>query len=73
MISKGVAFRHQSIIAHKEGRYVILVGELHSRPLSLLNIYGPNQDDPEFFRKVLRLIPGISNTDLIMGVILIMC
>lgn len=44
-----------------------MTGALHSRPVTLLNIYGPNQDDPEFFRKVLGLIPDISNTNLIIG------
>lgn len=62
MIRKGVPFRHQSTIADKEGRYVLVVGELHSRPLTLLNMYRPNQDDPEFFRKVMGLILDISNS-----------
>lgn len=46
---------------------MILVGEIHSSPMTLLNIYGPNHDDREFFRKVLNLIPDISNTNLIIG------
>lgn len=49
MMRKGVLFKHHSTIADKEGRYVIVVGELYSRPVTLLNIYGPNQDDPDFF------------------------
>ena len=65
IIRKGVHFKHHSTIADREGRYVIVVGELYSRPVTMLNIYGPNQDDPEFFRKVFGLIPDISSTNLV--------
>ncbi len=67
MIHKGVPFRHQFTIADRDGMYVFVGGELQSRPVTLLNIFGPNQDDPEVFRKVLGLIPDISNTNLISG------
>lgn len=67
LIRKGVPFKQLSTIVDRDGRYVILVGEIHSTPITLLNIYGPNNDDPEFFRKVLNLIPDISSTKLIIG------
>lgn len=41
---------------------------MHFRPVTLLNIYRPNQDYHEFFQKVLGLILDISNTNLITGV-----
>ncbi len=53
--------------ADKNRRYVMVLGELQSVHLTLLNIYGPNCDDSEIFRKVLNLIPDISNTNLIIG------
>lgn len=49
LIRKGVTFKHLSTIADKNGRYVMVTGELHSVHLRLLNIYGPNYDDSEFF------------------------
>lgn len=67
LIRRGVPFKQLSTIADKDGRYVIVVGEIHSTPMTLLNVYGPNHDDPEFFRKVLNLIPDISNTNLVLG------
>ena len=45
----------------------MVMGEIHSIPITLLNIYGPKHDDPEFFRKVLGLIPDMSTTHLIIG------
>lgn len=38
-IRKGVAFKHLSTIADKNGRYIMVVVELHSVHLTLLNIY----------------------------------
>lgn len=67
LIRRGVPFKHLSTIADKDGRYVMVVGEFHSTPVTLLNIYGPNNDDPEFFKKVLNLIPDVSSTNLIIG------
>ena len=45
----------------------MVLGQLQSVHLMLLNKYGPNCDDSEIFRKVLGLIPDISNTNLIIG------
>lgn len=67
LIRKGVPFKHNLTISDKEGRYVIVVGEVFSVPLTLVNVYGPNCDNPEFFKKVFDLIPNISDTNLIIG------
>lgn len=67
VIKKGVPFRQTSTIADKNGRYILVTGEMHATPITLLNIYGPNYDDPEFYRKVFSLIPDIANANLIIG------
>lgn len=67
LIKKGVPFRQTSTIADKNGRYILVTGEMHSTPITLLNIYGPNYDDPEFYRKVFSLIPDTANANLIIG------
>lgn len=66
LIRRGVPFRQTSTIVDKDRRYVMVMGEMHMS-MTLLNIYGPNCNDPEFFRKVLSLMPDISNTNLIIG------
>lgn len=67
IIHKNVPFLHKSTIADKEGRYILVIGEIHFTPITLLNIYGPNLDDSEFFRKTFSLIPDTSTTNLIIG------
>lgn len=49
LIRRGVPFKHLSTIVDRGGRYVMVVGEIHSTPITLLNVYGPINDDPEFF------------------------
>lgn len=56
LISRGVSFRLLFTIVEREVRNVILVGKIHSIPITLLNIYRANKDDPDFFRKILKLI-----------------
>uniref|UniRef100_A0A8C6UD94 exodeoxyribonuclease III n=1 Tax=Neogobius melanostomus TaxID=47308 RepID=A0A8C6UD94_9GOBI len=52
LIKKCIQF---SLIAGKrdpEGRYLIVEGSYVGAPLKLVNIYGPNKDDPKFFQDV---------------------
>lgn len=46
IIRKGIPFKSKNIISDKEGRYVIVTGEIHSTPLTMINIYAPNFDNP---------------------------
>ena len=34
-------------------------GTINCVPVTLINVYGPNFDDPAFFQKVLRRIPEV--------------
>lgn len=67
LLKKGVPFKHRSTTTDKEGRFIIVAGEIFSMPITLLNIYGPNFDDPHFFQKVFSRVPDISQTNLIIG------
>ena len=67
LIRKGIPFLQKKTISDKEGRYIIVIGEIHNISLTLVNIYAPNTDNPQFFQKVFALIPDISQTNLIIG------
>ena len=56
--SKGVAilivpnfeYKIVEFVPDKEGRFIILTIEIDSKlTLTLVNLYGPNSDDPEWF------------------------
>ncbi len=68
IIHKSVPFSVSKVISDPNGRFIIITGKISGKNLILANIYGPNWDNPEFFRKTFSLIPNISTTNLIIGV-----
>ena len=67
IFKKGLSFQHKRTITDKEGRYIIVIGELYGTHITLLNVYAPNTDNPAFYHKMFNLIPDISQTHLIIG------
>lgn len=49
------------------GRFILVTGYINSFHVTLLNVYGPNFDDPAFFRKIFSSLPDLSDTHLIVG------
>lgn len=67
LFRKNVQFQLASATTDPNGRYIMINGCINSFPVTFLNIYGPNTDDPNYFRKVFDLIPDLGTTNLIMG------
>ena len=67
LIKKNIPFVHTQTISDDRGRYLIVSGELNSIPVTLINLYGPNFDDPIFFQNLFNTISNMSNTNLILG------
>lgn len=55
------------MVADPQGRYIMVSGHINSLPITLLNIYGPNFDDSEFFRKIFNVIPDANPSNVIVG------
>jgi exonuclease III len=53
LFHKSAPFKHISTISDPIGRYLIVSGLLSSIHVTLLNVYGPNFDDPAFFAESL--------------------
>lgn len=64
LIDKSVPYQFSNVIKDKSGRYLIIQGSLFSVNLNLVNIYGPNTDEPDFFLQTyfLRLHLSQENT-----------
>lgn len=52
LIHRSIPLNITNVPADKAGRYLIVQGVLLSEFLNLVNIYVPNQDDPEFFNNL---------------------
>lgn len=67
MIRKNIPFIHSQTISDQRGRYVIVSGTVNSIPLKLVNVYGPNFDDPLFFQNHYSALFNLSDSNVIMG------
>lgn len=56
LLHKSVPFHIQDIIKDPAGRFVIIQGELLTERINLVNIYGPNKDDPRFYNNIFLLV-----------------
>ncbi len=52
LIKNNIDIGVKDIIKDTEGRYIQLNVMLEGKSLSLVNLYGPTKDSPDFFTKV---------------------
>lgn len=67
LFSKTVPFQLTSVVNDPNGRYLMVSGTINSFPLALLNVYGPNSDDPNFFKKIFDLILDNNHSNIIIA------
>ena len=56
-----------SLFSDPNGRFIIISVTINGLPLLLVNIYGPNNDDPNFFLDIFSKVDQFSYTSLIVG------
>ena len=54
-------------IQDKDGRYVIIDAEINGLRLTLCNIYGPNEDNADFYIEVIQHVGSLPNDNRIIG------
>ena len=67
LIRKTVNIKVYDQKSDTEGRWVAIDVDLMGRRCSLVNIYAPNTDSPEFFYNLHVVIQSMGNTDIIIG------
>uniref|UniRef100_A0A8C7XGJ8 Reverse transcriptase domain-containing protein n=1 Tax=Oryzias sinensis TaxID=183150 RepID=A0A8C7XGJ8_9TELE len=67
LIHKSVPFSVTEVISDPNGRYIIVSGRICGKSLTLVNVYGPNFDSEDFFKKLFLSIPNLNNSQLVMG------
>lgn len=59
-------FKESKVITDKEGRFVIVQGELFNVPVVLVNLYAPNWD-VKFFSDLFARLPDPNSHQLLLG------
>lgn len=56
LFNKSIYFNTTKEIVDDEGRYVLVIGSISGKALTLLNIYRPNGDNPKLFKDLALLL-----------------
>lgn len=67
LIRKNFPFILTDVQSDINGRFVMVTGKLHNTPVILLNVYAPNWDNPQFFTRLISMLPDLNTHYLIMG------
>lgn len=67
LIHKTVPFQVKNVIKDTSGRHLIIQGSLLSEKLNLVNLYGPNTDDPSYFVNLFLTLSTLAGHYLIAG------
>lgn len=66
LISRHVPFESYNVASDKYGWYVIVSGRLYNTLVVLVNVYAPNVDDAEFFKRLFSLLSDLNTNHLIL-------
>ena len=56
IIKKHLPFKLKKLIEDKDGRYVLVIGEIEQMELTILNVYNPPEMGPELISKLITLL-----------------
>uniref|UniRef100_A0A669E357 Reverse transcriptase domain-containing protein n=1 Tax=Oreochromis niloticus TaxID=8128 RepID=A0A669E357_ORENI len=67
LIHNSVPFQVNNTIYDKAGRFLVVQGTLLKETLNLVNVYGPNDDNPSFFENLFLLIATLPGKIILAG------
>ena len=66
LIHKSIPFQVNTTTLDPGGRFIILQGSLFGQNLILVNVYGPNKDEPQFYNNIFPTLASLRG-DIIIG------
>ena len=67
LISDKIDFKTKTFIRDKEGRYIMIKSSIQEEDITIINIYRPNIEAPQYVRQIITNIKGeiVSNTIIV--------
>lgn len=65
LFSNNFEFKIKSVHRDKNGNFMIINFSSFEKDLLLVNVYGPNKDDPAFYRSLIETIKNYNNNNII--------
>ena len=67
-ISDKIDFKIKKIIRDKTGHYIVIKGSIQEEDITIVNIYAPNMEAPQYIRQTITDIKGeIDSNTIIVG------
>ena len=66
LISDKIDFKTKTITRDKEGHYIMINGSIKEEDITVVNIYAPNIEAPQYIRQMLTVIKGEINSNTII-------
>ena len=69
LISDKIDFKIKNVTRVKEGHYIMIMGSIQEEDITIVNIYAPNREAPQYIRQMLiAIIKGeIDSNSIIVG------
>lgn len=67
LVHKTIPLQVEKITKDPAGRFIILQGVLFGGKVNLINVYGPNEDNPIFFRDLFLSISALTGQHILAG------
>lgn len=67
LIHKSVPFQVNNTIYDKAGRFLVVQGIFLGENINLVNVYGPNDDNPSFFENLFLLLATLTGKIVLAG------
>ena len=66
LFNRNVEYKIHKHISDKDGNFIILDMTVHNQRFTLINLYGPNSDNPGFYIELFKKIEDVGNTEFII-------
>ena len=67
LLHRHLSIKIKRVTRHINGRFIIMDIEYESKNFTLVNVYVPNTDEPEFFVSLIKAIEQHEISNLIIG------
>lgn len=67
MFNNNFEFKVHEQISDNNGNYMVLDISIEGKRITLLTIYGPNEDCPKFYKNISDIISNLSNDVIMVG------
>ena len=67
MFNRNLNYKLLKVSTDPNGRFVIIDVEINQKILTLVNVYAPNKDSPEFFTDIFKFQQEHENSEIVMG------